>query len=117
MYSRYQGKTPAEIEAHMQRYAKAKGLEFESIGVSGDKPASQLKAARERLRQGGVGEVVGFSAGGYNAHRLQKEFPGTNFTKIGVPNVPGNLSFPGGHMDQPAGLANSVRAAMHGSPL
>jgi hypothetical protein len=108
MYSRYQGRSPSEIADEIKKYAKAKGSDYEGIDISGDKPASLLRAARERLKQGGIKEVVGFSAGGNVAARLQSEFPNIKFTKIGVPNQPGNLSFPGGHMDQPAGLAKSV---------
>lgn len=117
MYSRYQGRTPGEIEGQIKRYSDAKKSSFESIGISGDKPSTQLQAARERLRRGDIKEVVGFSAGGYNANRLEKEFPNIKFTKIGAPGTSGNLTFPGGHMDQPAGLAKSVEKPMHGSPL
>ena len=113
MYSRYQGRPPAEIEASARKYAAANGYKLEVIPISGDDKAGQLSAARTRLQQGGVDAVYGFSQGGFAADHLRKDYPGLNYTIIGAPGVEGNLDHSLGdphHMDLPGALASRTPA-------
>lgn len=114
MQSRYsQGgvtKSPQEIEADARRYAEAKGYKFEAIDVSGDKPAQQELAARERLKQGDVTAITGFSAGGYTADRIRKDFPNLNYTITGAPRVAGDLEPSRKHMSLMGTLADQAEA-------
>lgn len=108
MQSRYGDKTPADIEADAGRIAKAKGYNLEVINVSGDNPAAQEKAARDRIGQGGVTGVIGFSAGGYTADRLRKDYPNMDYTITGAPNASGNIDYKGvRHMDLPGAVATN----------
>jgi hypothetical protein len=106
MQSRYQGTSPAEIEAGARRYAQAHGYDLETINISGDYAAQQEATARARIEKGGIDAVFGFSAGGYTADRLQKQFPSLTYIKIGAPGTPGDIEIPGvPHMELPAALA------------
>jgi len=104
-------KTPQEIEAEARRIADAKGLKFEVINVSGQYPAQQEAAARARLAQGGITDILGFSAGGNTADRLRKDFPGINYMITGAKSVPGDLEPDPKHMRLVEALANQAEAA------
>jgi hypothetical protein len=75
MESHYQGTSPAEIEVAARKYAQARGYDLEIINIPGDDSAKQEATARARIEKGGIDAVYGFSAGGYTADRLQKQFP------------------------------------------
>jgi hypothetical protein len=105
MESRYQGANPGQIEAAARRYAQARGYDLETIDISGDYPAQQEATARALIEKGGVDAVLGFSAGGYTADRLQKQFPNLTYIKIGAPGTSGDIEIPGvSHMDLPGAL-------------
>ena len=116
MQSRYDKmrdpRTPAQIEDAARRLAAARGENFEKIDISGDNPDAQLKAARERIKQGGITDITGFSAGGNTALKLQKEFPDLSYTAVqagrhGEINTP-NVKLPPGtsHMKAMETLAD-----------
>jgi hypothetical protein len=107
MQSRYEGRSPAEIEAAARRYAQAHGYDLETINISGDCAAQQEATARARIEKGGIDAVLGFSAGGYTADRLQKQFPSLMYIKIGAPGTAGDIEIPGvRHIDLPGALAD-----------
>ncbi|MBV8744494.1 MAG: hypothetical protein JO134_05575 [Xanthobacteraceae bacterium] len=107
MQSRYQGTSPAEIEAAARRYAQAHGYDLETITISGDYAAQQEASARARIEKGGIDAVFGFSAGGYTADRLQQQFPNLTYIKIGAPGTTGDIEIPGvNHLELPAALAD-----------
>jgi hypothetical protein len=107
MESRYQGTSPAQIEAAARRYAQARGYDLETIDISGDYPAQQEATARALIEKGGIDAVLGFSAGGYTADRLQKRFPNLTYIKIGAPGTSGDIEIPGvNHMELPGALAD-----------
>jgi len=107
MESRYGDKSPEEVENEARPFSAANGYKLEVIPISGDNPAAQEAAARARIKKGGITAVYGFSAGGYTANRLQKDFPELNYTKIGAPGASGDIEFEKTeHMDQPKALAD-----------
>ncbi len=107
MESRYQGTSPAEIEAAARRYAQARGYDLEIINIPGDDAAKQEAIARARIEKGGIDAVYGFSAGGYTADRLEKQFPTLQYIKVGAPGTSGDVEIPGvRHMDLPGALAD-----------
>lgn len=107
MESRYGKTKPAQLEAQAQRYAEKRGMKFEAIPISGDNKRQQFKAAQQRVKQGGVGAVLGFSAGGYTAAKLHA--PGVEKIILGAPGATGNKTFPGRHMDQVKSLSMGFR--------
>jgi hypothetical protein len=106
MQSRYQERSPAEIEAAARTYAQARGYDLEVLDISGDHVAQQEATARARIEKGGIDAVYGFSAGAYTADRLQKQFPNLEYIKVGASGVPGDIELPGvRHVDLPGALA------------
>ena len=122
MQSRYGNKSPAQVEAEARRYAAAKGLKFESINVSGDSAQKQREAALARINQGGISQILGFSAGGHNIKHIMKELPddikkqiqgvtivgARNESKIAGVNTEIIGDSPNGHMDSINWLAGQA---------
>jgi hypothetical protein len=97
MMSRYGKTKPSQVEVQAKAYADKRGMKFEAIPISGDNHKAQQTAAQQRIKQGGVGAVLGFSAGGYTAAKLHA--PGVEKIIVGAPRAKGNIDVPGRHMD------------------
>jgi hypothetical protein len=102
------GRTSVEqVEADARRYAKAKG--YSSVEFIYGTPAQQEAQMRARMKQGGVGGVVGFSGGAGPARRVGRNYPGVETTTYGAPRVPGDVTNPRvGHMAQTGALADAA---------
>jgi hypothetical protein len=101
----------AGIEADMQRVAAAREEDLDVLPVSGDNPAQQEKALRAYLKQHPDADVEGFSAGGYTARRVEKDFPKAHFTKLGIGPGGSDPRFPKtSHMKLPHAEAEQAEA-------
>lgn len=110
MESRYKDTSVSSVEASARKYAEANGYKLEVIDVSGDNKKQQIEAARARLSKGGVAGMLGFSAGGYTADKLRKEYPNLDYHIVGAPGVTGDQEVSGvRHMGQVEAIA--ARAA------
>jgi hypothetical protein len=108
MESRYQG--VRALRRSRPPHANTRELacyDLEIINIPGDDEAKQEATARARIEKGGIDAVYGFSAGGYTADRLQKQFPNLQYIKVGAPGTSGDVEIPGvRHMDLPGALAD-----------
>lgn len=101
----------ASINADMQRVAAARGETLYVLPASGDNPAEQEKQLRAYLKLHPEADVEGFSAGGYTIARLEKDFPQTHFTKLGIGKGGADPRFPGvSHMKLPHAEAERAEA-------
>jgi hypothetical protein len=106
--SRYD-RPPDQVEAAARRYAEERGYAFEAIKVSGDNRFEQEQRARERIAKGGIAAIYGFSAGGYTADRIERDYPNIKYIKVGAPGTAGDIELPGiDHMDLPEALADGA---------
>jgi murein DD-endopeptidase MepM/ murein hydrolase activator NlpD len=87
----------AQVEADVKRYAAAHG--YSSVEFIYGSPAEQERQMLDRVKRGGVGGLLGFSAGAGPARRVSNA-TGVPAVTTGAPRVPGDVSPAKRHMDQ-----------------
>jgi hypothetical protein len=108
---RVEGERVSEIEDQARRIAAARGEDFDIVrgNMSAD---DQEKLVRQRLAQGDITDVTGFSMGAYTLERLKRDqkfmaaHPNLKMTGIGGTKSGADPDFPGvKHLDLPGALA------------
>lgn len=98
------------IHSSMARIAKAKGYDgIEFVSATGDNVPAQIKAAQERVNQGGIGGIIGYSAGANSLGHVKGDFERIPIAGGQHGNV--GAYFPGvQHIDQVNALADHLES-------
>jgi len=109
MTGRYGNKSTQSIEEEARRYANARGYNLEVLPYLGNAYRKQEALARQRMKQGGIDSIFGFSMGGYTVNRMRKDFPGVEHIALGATKSGREAFLPGvPHMGLVGALADQA---------